>query len=86
MDEEVHGFVVADKNVPPINATARRETPYPNNGWANPSLVQKNDMAEPGYKPSVYGFTSDLTETLPWVRNDLPYPANGEKSGWALSQ
>jgi hypothetical protein len=34
MDEEVHGFVTNDKNVPPINAIARRETPYPNNGWA----------------------------------------------------
>lgn len=33
MDEEVHGFVVNDKNVLPINTMARRETPYPNNGY-----------------------------------------------------
>lgn len=33
MDEEVHGFASADRNVPPINQIVKRETPYPANGW-----------------------------------------------------
>merc|ERR1711990_1320825 len=42
IDEEVVGFVRADKNMMPIPQFARRSTPYPVNGWANtpPSTVE----------------------------------------------
>mgnify|MGYP003961974775 FL=1 len=35
IDEEVYGFVRADKNMSPIPTIARRETAYPYNGWDN---------------------------------------------------
>lgn len=34
-------------------------------------------MAQPGYDYSVYDFTSGNVEVLPWIRNDVAYPANG---------
>lgn len=93
IDEEVVGFVRADKNMMPIPQFARRETAYPVNGWANtpPSqaLSQKKvgDISQPGVEPNVYDFVHDKVEALNWPRRPEPYNDNGYKAGsWSLAQ
>lgn len=82
IDEEVYGFVRADKNMSPIPTIARRTTAYPYNGWDNtppsqPSLMQKKNISQPGVEPNVYDFVHDKVEVLNWPRNDAAYPPNG---------
>ena len=72
----------------PINQIARRETPYPYNGWENAAgLYQRSDIAQPGVEANVYDFVHDKVEPLPWNRRDSAYPANGwtDKNPAALS-
>lgn len=83
MDEEVHGFASADRNVPPINQIVKRETPYPANGWQSGwALPQKNknDISEKGMDEEVHGFASADRNVPPInqiVKRETPYPANG---------
>ena len=41
------------------------------------SQKRKNDIGEAKINESVYDFTKDLVDTLPYERRDDPYPANG---------
>jgi len=81
IDEEVVGFVRADKNMMPIPQFARRDTAYPVNGWSNspPSqgLSQKQDIAQPGVEPNVYDFVNDKVEALNWERRPEAFNNNG---------
>jgi hypothetical protein len=82
IDEEVVGFVRADKNMMPIPQFARRDTAYPVNGWANTpastnELAQKRDIAQPGVEPNVYDFVNDKVEALNWERRVEPFNNNG---------
>lgn len=90
IDEEVHGFVAADKNVPAINEQDKRQTAYPANGWdAKPwaaALAQpvpkskKRDVGEKGMDEEVHGFVIDDKNVPPinaMARSDRPYPPNG---------
>jgi len=83
IDEEVVGFVRADKNMMPIPQFARRDTAYPVNGYANtpPSTVsalsQKRDISQPGVEPNVYDFVHDKVEALNWERRPVAYNNNG---------
>jgi hypothetical protein len=82
IDEEVVGFVRADKNMMPIPQFARRDTAYPVNGWANTpastnELAQKRDIAQPGVEPNVYDFVNDKVEALNWERREEPFNSNG---------
>jgi hypothetical protein len=97
IDEEVVGFVRADKNMMPIPQFARRDTAYPVNGWANtpPStveaLAQRKDIAQPGVEPNVYDFVHDKVEALNWERREEPFNNNGYAAatphwGHSLSQ
>merc|ERR1719263_2211570 len=95
IDEEVIGFVRADKNMMPIPQFARRSTPYPVNGWDNtpPSqaLSQKRDISQPGVEPNVYDFVHDKVEALNWPRRAEAYNGNGwdaptPHSGSSLAQ
>jgi len=86
IDEEVWGFVNADKNTLP-HQHRRVEEAYPANGWANPAgrftLGQRQDIAQPKVEANVYDFVNDKVESMPWVRNDDQYPANGgADNGW----
>jgi hypothetical protein len=92
MDEEVHGFVIDDKNVPPINAMARSDRPYPPNGydakpWPTPdglSLHQKRDVPlnRDGFEANVHDFIKDKVESVPWTRRENPFPVNGWAKPW----
>ncbi len=91
IDEEVYGFVRADKNMSPIPTIARRGTPYPYNGWDNsppsqPSLMQRKNISQPGVEPNVYDFVHDKVEVLNWPRRDTAYPPNGWDRKDALAQ
>jgi hypothetical protein len=93
IDEEVVGFVRADKNMMPIPQFARRDTAYPVNGWANtpPSqaLAEKKtgDISQPGVEPNVYDFVHDKVEALNWTRRQEPYNNNGyDAKPWSLAQ
>ena len=83
IDEEVVGFVRADKNMMPIPQFARRDTAYPVNGYANtpPSTVsalsQKRDISQPGVEPNVYDFVHDKVEAINWERRPVAYNNNG---------
>jgi hypothetical protein len=81
IDEEVVGFVRADKNMMPNPQFARRDTAYPVNGWSNspPSqgLSQKQDIAQPGVEPNVYDFVNDKVEALNWERRPEAFNNNG---------
>ena len=81
IDEEVVGFVRADKNMMPIPQFARRDTAYPVNGWANtpPSqgLSQKQDIAQPLVEANVYDFVHDKVEALNWERRPESFNNNG---------
>jgi len=81
IDEEVVGFVRADKNMMPIPQFARRDTAYPVNGWSNtpPSqaLSQKRDIAQGGVEANVYDFTHDKVEALNWERRTEKFNNNG---------
>ena len=84
IDEEVYGFVRADKNMSPIPTIARRETAYPYNGWDNkppskPSLAQSRvkNIGRSGVEPRVFDYVEDLVEPLNWNKNTAPYPYNG---------
>ena len=91
IDEEVVGFVRADKNMMPIPQFARRLTPYPINGYANtpPSTVSNlsqrqsvsRDISQPGVEPNVYDFVHDKVEALNWERRPVPYNNNGYDQG-----
>ena len=88
IDEEVVGFVRADKNMMPIPQFARRTTAYPVNGYANtpPSTVTSlhQDIAQPGVEPNVYDFVHDKVEALNWERRPVPFNNNGYDQGqWA---
>jgi len=81
IDEEVVGFVRADKNMMPIPQFARRDTAYPVNGWSNtpPSqaLSQKRDIAQGGVEANVYDFTHDKVEAPNWERRTEKFNNNG---------
>jgi len=83
IDEEVVGFVRADKNMMPIPQFARRDTAYPVNGWSNTpastvdNLAQKRDISQPGVEPNVYDFVHDKVEALNWERRPEAFNNNG---------
>ena len=81
IDEEVVGFVRADKNMMPIPQFARRDTAYPVNGWSNTpasqALSQHRDIAQPGVEPNVYDFVNDKVEALNWERRNEKFSNNG---------
>jgi hypothetical protein len=74
----------------------RNAAPYPANGgakhgWgdgdpphAHMQLERRgNDISPTGLDKSVYEFTNDKVETLPWHRNEVAYPVNGGYAhGW----
>ena len=92
IDEEVWGFVNADKNTLPWPHRRVLE-PYPANGWLNPagrfsapgssSLAQddskKKDISDKNIDEEVWGFVNADKNTLPWQQRRVlePYPANG---------
>jgi len=81
IDEEVVGFVRADKNMMPIPQFARRDTAYPVNGWSNTpassALSQKRDIAQGGVEANVYDFVNDKVEALNWERRNEKFNNNG---------
>merc|ERR1711939_893046 len=87
IDEEVYGFVRADKNMSPIPTIARRETAYPYNGWDNkppsqPSLMQRNrkDISDKNIDEEVYGFVradKNMSPIPTIARRETAYPYNG---------
>ena len=88
IDEEVVGFVRADKNMMPIPQFARRTTAYPVNGYANtpPSvvsnLVQRNtkDISDKNIDEEVVGFVRADKNMMPipqFARRTTAYPVNG---------
>ena len=67
----------------------RTETAYAPNGsgegrWPS-NLAQKDvkakDIAEPKYDYSVYDFSRDNVEVLPWYRTETAYAPNGSGEG-----
>jgi hypothetical protein len=94
IDEEVWGFVNADKNTLPWQHRRVLE-PYPANGWLNPegrfsapgSLAQddskKKDISDKNIDEEVWGFVNADKNTLPWQQRRVlePYPANGSAPG-----
>merc|ERR1712166_365999 len=87
IDEEVVGFVRADKNTMPY-PLARRETAAPLNGWDNspPStitnLYQRNarDISDKNIDEEVVGMVRADKNMMPipqFARRDTAYPVNG---------
>ena len=88
IDEEVVGFVRADKNMMPIPQFARRSTAYPVNGYANtpPStvsdLVQRSakDISDKNIDEEVVGMVRADKNMMPipqFARRSTAYPVNG---------
>jgi len=84
IDEEVVGFVRADKNTDPVRSYSR-EQPWPVNGWSNtpPSkaFAQRNskDIGDKNIDEEVVGFVRADKNTDP-VRSysrEQPWPVNG---------
>ena len=73
IDEEVWGFVNADKNTLP-HQHRRVEEAYPVNGWANPAgrfaqmerVNNKKDISDKNIDEEVWGFVNADKNTLPW--------------------
>jgi len=92
IDEEVVGFVRADKNMDPVRSKSREQA-WPANGWSNTPASQalnqhmNRDIAQPGVEPNVFDFTRDKVEALPWERRPEAFNKNGYAAGaWSLAQ